>query len=52
MGWTFEHQDTGSYNCKALSSKERKMVIDRMWNTDETKVLKSSMVGSVYYGAI
>ena len=51
MGWTFEHQPT-AHGCKGLSNKERKAVIDSQWNTNKTKVLKSSMVGSTYYGAV
>lgn len=50
MGWT-------SYNANFYKKGkvDRKAEIDNLWNNDSSKkfkVLKSSMVGSTYYGAI
>ena len=50
MGWTSYH---ATYYKKG--AVDRKAEIDNMWNNDSSKrfkVLKSSMVGSTYYGAI
>lgn len=47
MGWTSYH---ATFYKNGIV--DRKAEIDSMWNDDKCKVLKSTMKGSVYYGAI
>ena len=47
MGWT-EYRATHFKN----GVIDRKAEIDSLWNGEKCKLLKSSMVGNVYYGAV
>ena len=54
MGWTYQHVLVNDWRKKSPTMKERKEIIDKMWNDNDgkTAVLKSSMIGSTYYAAI